>query len=158
MSKGYAIFIRVFGSVLAGMEIIAAILTWEDGPLAVILYLVSAIVVLILALQYANHIDTTVRHEQAIAELTRAVKSLKAPPREEPSQVSDLKTAGASPSADVGEFLNKVRSELRPAAGEKVRPVPVPDDPGYFVCPCCGKMQKGSRSDCWNCGVPFLTD
>lgn len=172
MSKSFSIFVRVIGVLLAALDVAAAFLTRGTGPLAVILYLVSAIILLTFAFQYAKHIDTTLEHENGLMTLTTRVKQLEdmqqrlesalqrleAAPQTEPLSQNKTQTPKPAPSADISEFLANVRAELRPAAEGAVRPVPVPDDPGYFVCPCCGKIQKGRRSNCWNCGAAFLVE
>ena len=172
MSRGFATFVRVIGVLLAALDVAAAFLTRGTGPLAVILYLVSAIFILTFAFQYAKHIDTTLEHENGLMTLTTRVKQLedmqqrleaslhrhKTPPQEAPLSQNKTQTPKTAPSADISEFLANVRADLRPAAEGAVRPVPVPGDPDYFVCPCCGKIQKGRRSNCWNCGTAFLVE
>ena len=142
LSKGFAIFIRVIGCLVAAIQIVAILHTaehsYDPNTWAILTSLALAALNLVLAFSYAKLIDTTRAHTEdirwVIDEDIRSVKeSLE-------NQIS---------------FMQKQISFMQKQVS--AQPIPDPELPGYVTCPCCGMRQKDNQVCCLDCGVPFAT-
>jgi hypothetical protein len=146
MSKSFASFIRIAGTLIGGLNIFASIMTlkftynigfWDI--LSFLLSVFSAVLVLLCAWTFASLIERSldqgqaqVKQDERLARIEAAL-GLKTPTASEPASQQKAGTSGIKTS----------------------KPISTPDDPNYVICPCCKEKQKRGQRRCKTCGYFF---
>ncbi|MBO4419105.1 MAG: hypothetical protein J5789_04705 [Oscillospiraceae bacterium] len=153
MKKGFASYVRIIGTIYAVLNFISAFIALGSSFFVFLVNFTSAVLVLIYAFHYANHIEITLDHEEDIMAISERLKTLEAVLRQNQAD-SQAESAADMEGTDRSEHEGPVLE----AGQAAVKPIPDPDDPNRITCPHCGEVQKSDRARCWGCGVPFVTE
>ena len=146
MSKSFASFIRIAGTLIGGLNIVASFVTLKytydigfSDILSFLLSVFSAVVILMFTWTFASLIERSLRQEEAQVKQDERLARIEAALGLEQPTAQEPKSKLTDETADV----------------KTSKPIPIPDDPEHVICPCCKEKQKRGQRRCKTCGYFF---
>lgn len=157
MTRKFATFVRAFSVCSALLIVFLSIKVCADGDApsgfgwVIAAAFLSAGLTVFFAFRYASHIEMTLDHDEQLEEFVARISRLES--------LLGKQAKGAATEAAALDAAQQEEAHVAPASRlSPVKPIPLAGDPERIMCPHCGEIQKSSRGQCWDCGIPFVTE